>query len=224
MAAVDSDTESAKIRLLGEPVLREVARPVYSFADSIFIRESQLLYATLVEFRQKNKFGRAISAPQIGCSQRLIALHLDGAPRFIVNPEITWTSAESFTMWDDCMSFPTLLVRLQRARSISIHFQNESGTHQDWEHLDIATAELLQHEIDHLDGILAIDRAIDSESIILRETYSRMPEHFRTFVDYEIGTGSVFPSEGGVAHQQLSTYIHVEVCDGDGGGRKSKSS
>ena len=151
--------ETAKIRLLGEPVLREIARPVESFADPVFIRDSQLLYATLLDFRQTNKFGRAISAPQIGCRQRLIATHLHGEPHFIVNPEITWTSAECFTMWDDCMSFPSLLVRLQRARSISVHFQNASGKHEDWEHLDIATSELLQHEIDHLDGILAIDPA-----------------------------------------------------------------
>lgn len=194
MAAGDSKSEIAKIRLLGEPVLREVARTVESFADPIFIRDRQLLYATLLDFRQKNNFGRAISAPQIGCELRLVVLHLNGAPHFIVNPEITWTSAENFKMWDDCMSFPSLLVRLQRARSISIHFQNENGTHQDWEHLDLATSELLQHEVDHLDGILAIDRAIDRESIILRETYSRMPEHFRTLVDYEIDTGPVLPA------------------------------
>jgi len=178
--------EAAEIRLLGEPVLREIARPVESFDDPTFIRDSDLLYATLLDFRQKNQFGRAISAPQIGCRRRLIAMQLNGKRHFIVNPEITWTSAESFTMWDDCMSFPSLLVRLQRARSISIHFQNENGKHEDWEHLDIATSELLQHEIDHLDGILAIDRAIDRESIILRETYSRMREHFRKIVDYEI--------------------------------------
>jgi len=178
--------EAAKIRLLGEPVLREIARPVESFDDPTFIRDSDLLYATLLDFRQKNQFGRAISAPQIGCRRRLIAMQLNGERHFIVNPEITWTSAESFTMWDDCMSFPSLLVRLERARSISIHFQNENGKHEDWEHLDIATSELLQHEIDHLDGILAIDRAIDRESIILRETYSRMREHFRRIVDYEI--------------------------------------
>ena len=187
MAEVDSDTGPATISLLGEPVLREIARPVESFDDSVFNRDRRVLYATLLDFRQKNQFGRAISAPQIGCHQRLIAMHLNGEPHFIVNPHITWTSAERFTMWDDCMSFPSLLVRLERARSISIHFQNERGEQQDWDHLDIATSELLQHEIDHLDGILAIDRAIDRESIILRETYSRMPEHFRNYVDYEIG-------------------------------------
>ena len=181
MATLDL-AETAKIRLLGDPVLREIARPVESFDDPIFIRDIQVLYATLLDFRRKNKFGRAISAPQIGRGQRLIAMCLDGERHILINPEITWTSAERFTMWDDCMSFPALLVRLERAHSISIHFQNESGAHQDWERLDIATSELLQHEIDHLDGILAIDRAIDRESIILRETHSRMPEHFRKLV------------------------------------------
>ena len=187
MSALDPVIETARIRLLGDPTLREIASPVASFDDPIFIQNLQLLYATLLDFRRKSKFGRAISAPQIGCGKRLIAMCLDGERHIIINPEITWTSAERFTMWDDCMSFPTLLVRLERARSISIHFQNENGKHADWEHLDIATSELLQHEIDHLDGRLAIDRAIDRESIILRETYSRMPEHFRKLVDYEIG-------------------------------------
>jgi peptide deformylase len=184
---MDSVSDPAQIRLLGDPMLRAVASPIRSFDDPAFTIERQRLYATLLDFQRKNKFGRAISAPQIGCGKRLIAMHLNGEPHFIINPEITWTSTERFTLWDDCMSFPSLLVRLERARSISIHFQNEKGEHEDWEHLDIATSELLQHEIDHLDGILAIDRAIDRESIILRETYSLMQKHFRRLVDYEIG-------------------------------------
>ena len=145
MSKVDPASEPPKIRLLGDPALREIARPVESFDDPIFIRDRQVLYATLLDFHQENRFGRAISAPQIGCGQRLIAMHLNGEPHFIVNPEITWTSAERFIMWDDCMSFPSLLVRLERARSISIHFQNENGKPEDWEHLDISTSELLQH-------------------------------------------------------------------------------
>jgi len=190
MAGEDSTIEIARICLLGEPVLREIARPVDFFDGPIFIRDTQVLYATLLDFCQKHKFGRAISAPQIGYSKRLIAMYLDGERHILVNPEITWTSAERLTMWDDCMSFPSLLVRLERARSISVHFQSEKGEHEDWEHLDIATSELLQHEIDHLDGILAIDRALDRDSIILRETYSGMREHFRRLVDYEIGAGT----------------------------------
>jgi len=179
-------SEAAPIKLLGDPTLRTIAGAVESFDDPAFTLDRQRLYATLLEFRRRNKFGRAISAPQIGCGKRLIAMHLNSERHFIVNPEITWTSAERFTMWDDCMSFPSLLVRLERARSISIHFQDETGERKDWERLDIATSELLQHEIDHLDGVLAIDRAIGRDAIVLRETYVAMPEHFRNLVDYEI--------------------------------------
>jgi peptide deformylase len=178
--------EAGTIRLLGDPTLREIASRVESFDEPGFTLERRRLDATLRDFRRKHGFGRAISAPQIGFSKRLIAIRLNGNRYFIVNPEITWHSPERFTMWDDCMSFPSLLVRVERSCSISIHFQDESGRHQDWERLDMATSELLQHEIDHLNGVLAIDRAIDRESIILRETYSAMPEHFRKLVDYEI--------------------------------------
>ena len=105
-------------------------------------------------------------------------------------PEITWESADHLTMYDDCMSFPSLIVRLERARSISIHFQNEFGEWRDWDHLDTPTSELLQHELVHLNGVLAIDRTVDKSSIVMRETYSAMPDYFRRQVDYEIEIAS----------------------------------
>ncbi len=177
---------TAKIKLLGDPALRTVAKTVDSFDDPVFAAERQLLYTTLLDFRARNGFGRAISAPQIGSDKRLIAIHLNGIRHFIVNPEIIWSSEERFTMWDDCMSFPLLFVRLERSKSISIRFQEETGENKVWERLDMATSELLQHEIDHLNGVLAIDRAIDRDSIILRESYTKMAEHFQKLVDYEI--------------------------------------
>jgi peptide deformylase len=118
-------------------------------------------------------------------------MNLDGQIYIIVNPYITWTSRERFTMWDDCMSFPSVLVQLERYRSISLHFQDETGKHKDWEHLDISISELLQHEIDHLYGVLAVDRAIDKDSIIMREAFNAMPDHFRSLVDYQIGEVAV---------------------------------
>ena len=180
-------TKASEIRSLGDPVLRMMAQRVDKFDEPEFVSDRERLYSTLLEFRKSNNFGRAISAPQIGLSVRLIAMHLNGERHFIANPEVTWTSGNRFTMWDDCMSFPSLLVRLERSRSISIHFQNENGEHKDWERLDIATSELLQHEIDHLDGILAVDRAIDRDSIVMREAFLAYPEYFRSLVDYEIG-------------------------------------
>ncbi len=140
-----------------------------------------------MQFREKYGFGRAISAPQIGIHRRLIAMDLGDGPRLIVNPDVTWTSDETFTMWDDCMSFPGLLVRLRRAASISLRFRDERGDTQEWEHVGQAVAELLQHEIDHLDGVLAIDRALDRESIVLREVFDAQRSHFAGLVDYVIG-------------------------------------
>jgi len=174
------------IKLLGDRVLRQVSDLVKDFSNAEFIDNSRFLHATLTDFRRNYGFGRAISAPQIGINQRFIALNLGANPHLIVNPEITWTSENRFTMWDDCMSSPGLLVRLERYQSISLRFQNESGEYKEWNRLDIATSELLQHEIDHLDGILAIDRAIDKNSVIMREYFDENREVVNRQVDYTI--------------------------------------
>jgi len=89
-------------------------------------------------------------------------------------------------MWDDCMSFPWLMVRLRRHRSISLQYVDEDGRTREWRLLEQPSSELLQHEIDHLDGILAIDQALDRESIISREVYERDFSQFAKQVDYVI--------------------------------------
>jgi peptide deformylase len=99
---------------------------------------------------------------------------------------VTWRSDETFTMWDDCMSFPGLLVRVSRASSISIDYVDEKGTPKRWERLDRAASELLQHEIDHLDGILAVDRAEGLDALVLREAYEANRAHHDARVDYTI--------------------------------------
>ena len=187
MSQEDKETLRAMpIKLLGDPILRLISDPVKDFSNSEFINNAGFLHATLVEFRRKHGFGRGISAPQIGINQRFIALNLESNPQLIVNPEITWTSQDKFTMWDDCMSFPGLLVKLERYKSISLSFKNENGVYEEWNNLDIATSELLQHEIDHLDGILAVDRAIDKNSIIMREYFNKNREVVNQQVDYTI--------------------------------------
>jgi peptide deformylase len=89
-------------------------------------------------------------------------------------------------MWDDCMSFPDLLVRVERARSLSLEYVDEQGRRKEWRELDQASAELLQHELDHLDGVLAVDRAMGPESLVLRREYERNREYFDAQVDYTI--------------------------------------
>jgi len=155
--------------------------------DSQFLSERDMLIATLDKFRADMGFGRAISAPQIGVNKRLIALNLGKSNFCILNPVITNKSTETFTMWDDCMSFPWLMVKVQRHTSISISYIDEhDGSQKTWENIDQAVSELLQHEIDHLDGILAVDRALDKEAIISREVYTSNQQFFNSQVDYFI--------------------------------------
>jgi len=172
----------AEVLLLGDPRLRVRSSEVET-CDPI---EFDALAATLDEFRRTHGFGRAISAPQIGIAKRFIALNLGKGTFFIVNPVVTWRSEETFTMWDDCMSFPDLLVRVERAKSLSLEYVDEQGRRKEWRELDQPVAELLQHEIDHLDGILAVDRAMDAESLVMRREYERNRELFDAKVDYAI--------------------------------------
>ncbi len=84
------------------------------------------------------------------------------------------------------MSFPFLLVRVRRHSSISVRFLDDHGDVRIMEQLDRATSELLQHEIDHLNGILAIDHALDADAIVSREAFEESPDRFARQVDYVI--------------------------------------
>lgn len=125
------------------------------------------LHDTLMDFRSRYHAGRAIAAPQIGVMVRLIYMHID-KPLVLFNPAITRRSDEMIEVWDDCLCFPDLLVKVRRHKSCRIEYRDLA-----WRecHLDVEgdLSELLQHEYDHLDGILAVSRAIDGKSFALRE-------------------------------------------------------
>ena len=182
----EQPSRAAKVLLLGDPGLRKECRPVDGLSNSDFRFYRDRLHATLGAFRAEHGFGRAISAPQIGVALRFIAVNLGDEPFTMVNPEITWCSRETFTMWDDCMSFPSLLVRVRRHRGISVRYLDDLGNVKIMDKIDQSTSELLQHEIDHLNGILAVDHALDRESIVSREVFEENPEWFRSKVDHVI--------------------------------------
>jgi peptide deformylase len=185
-SGANESVQPARVLLLGDPGLRKVCRPVDDVASADFRYDRDRLHATLDAFRGEHGFGRAISAPQIGVAQRFIAVNLGDGPFTIVNPEITWSAPETFTMWDDCMSFPFLLVRVRRHRSISVRYVDDDGDIKVMDRLDQATSELLQHEIDHLDGVLAVDHALDRDAIVSRQVFEQSPELFADQVDYVI--------------------------------------
>ena len=125
----------------------------------------------ILAFREKYGQGRAIAAPQVGLLKRIIVLNI-AVPYPIYNPEFIEKSNEMVEIWDDCMSFPELFVRVRRHRSLKMKFRDRNWEEQVWE-LEGDMAELLQHEYDHLDGILATMRAIDNQSFRWRSPANR---------------------------------------------------
>ena len=158
------------IRQLGDPVLREVSTPIGDIASAAPILSD--LRDTLHEFQRTHGFGRGISAVQIGEPKRLIYLEFEGRAYCLHNPEYEWMSEERFRLWDDCFSFPNLLVWLERSVSVRVRYIDDAGAPQFVE-ASGPLSELLQHEMDHLDGVLAIDRALNRNSFSTREEYLR---------------------------------------------------
>jgi peptide deformylase len=159
-----------RILELGDPLLRAVSEPVSSASEARLILRD--LRATLHEFRRTHGFGRGISAVQIGELKRIIYLEFEGLPYCLINPSYERQSAQKLRLWDDCFSFPNLLVYLERSVSVSLRYLDQTGAAQRLEATG-ALSELLQHEMDHLDGILAIDRALDRHSFATRTEFQR---------------------------------------------------
>lgn len=159
-----------RIIQLGDPVLREISTSVGDAASAQQVLTD--LRDTLHEFQRTHGFGRGISAVQIAQPVRVIYIEFEGNPYCLINPEWEFLSEQKFRLWDDCFSFPELLVWLERSQTVRLRYLDEDGAPR---HLEAtgALSELLQHELDHLDAILAIDRALPGNSLCTREEWQR---------------------------------------------------
>ena len=162
-----SGTEPARARPIlvdGDPRLLVQAAPVAALDASVHA-DLDALGATLALHRQRHGFGRGIAAPQIGSARRMIVIDLGAGPIALINPQITWRSEDSFVVWDDCFSVPDQLVRVRRDCSISLTYRDAQFRERVWRRLPPDLSELLQHEIDHLDGVLMTQRATGPDAI-----------------------------------------------------------
>src|ERR1044071_5945263 len=160
-----------RIRLLGDPILRTRCEPITRPSSTAVRVIADDMRETLRDWQSRFGIGRAIAAPQIGAPVRIVHVEMD-RPWTLINPEIVDIGTEDFTVWDDCFSFPNLLVRVQRAHRIRIKYQDRKGEDHEID-LEGDRAELLQHEIDHLDGVLAVDRPQGLDPFCLREEWHR---------------------------------------------------
>jgi peptide deformylase len=198
------------VRVLGDPVLHAPSRPVESVRDAAAKAAAADAHAALAAFRVRHGFGRAISAPQVGHALRVIALDLGakGLGRITMfNPVLSVRTDEpQLTLWDDCMSVPGFLVRLRRYADLDVDFLDERGEARRLPRVGAALAELLQHEVDHLDGITVFDRlaqqtaeaaapdagrpAADASrtqlTVVHRDAYERDRRRFDAMVSYAI--------------------------------------
>ncbi|MCG6186058.1 peptide deformylase [Maribellus maritimus] len=150
------------ILLLGDPKLYEESAPVKKTELNELLPHFNLMFETVLDFQKKYGAGRGIAAPQIGLLKRIICLNID-KPVAIINPELKNPSNEMIELWDDCMSFPNLCVKVKRHKKLTLSFYDLNWEKQTWQ-LEDDMAELIQHEFDHLDGILAVQRAVDNKS------------------------------------------------------------
>ena len=160
------------VLLLGNPLLRAVCVRVRLYNTPELRALVRDMADTLHDFRRRNGFGRGIAASQIGDRRRVVFIDIDG-PLAMVNPEIVRASRQMMTLWDDCFSFPDLAVKLKRHLSVEVRYRDPEGK----EHLlkaRGALSELLQHEIDHVNGTLALDRAVDSRHIVYKSELEKL--------------------------------------------------
>lgn len=151
-----------ELLILGDEELYKTSEDVQqSELDSLKPRIDDL-HQIVTEFRETYGAGRAIAAPQIGLLKRIICFNVE-EPMTLINPRLHDKSDEMIELWDDCMSFPNLLVKVKRHKSCKISFRDLNWKEITWD-LNENLSKLFQHEYDHLDGILAIERAIDKRS------------------------------------------------------------
>ena len=160
---------------LGDPRLREVALPVEDPTTPEIAALVKDLADTLAHWRSTTGYGRGIAAPQLGVRQRVIFLQLPvEQPWPLVNPEIVERSEEKIIVWDACLSFLSIFMQVERNRTITVRYQDLAGERHEFRAGDDRNlSELLQHEIDHLDGILAVDRISDLKSLCTREEFEK---------------------------------------------------
>ena len=152
---------------LGNPQLYEISSPVTE-EDLPMVKEwVEDLHDTLMEYRKVYGAGRAVAAPQIGIQKRLLYMYLDKAYVFI-NPVMEFPDEEMYELLDDCMSFPGLMVNVRRYKRAVIRYYDMDMQSKEMK-LEGDLSELLQHEYDHLDGILATMRAVDNKSLIMEQ-------------------------------------------------------
>jgi peptide deformylase len=151
--AARRDAALAQIRRFGDPVLRTRARAIDRFDDAL--REEVARMGQLMD----DAIGVGLAATQVGVVHRLFVYRVQQQAELaaLINPEIEWSSRDSEAADEGCLSLPGVLVEVDRPVHVRVRAQNEFGEPITIEASGLE-ARVIQHELDHLDGVLILDR------------------------------------------------------------------
>ncbi len=156
------------IRTFGDPVLKTRAAPVDSFDESL-VRLTQDMLSTM-----RDNEGVGLAANQVGRLKRVFVAAIEDDEHVIVNPVLSDWSETTESAQEGCLSIPGILVDVERPTSVTVSGQDLSGEPLQIEASDLL-ARVLQHEVDHLDGVLILDRTDrPSRKAAMREWRERM--------------------------------------------------
>jgi peptide deformylase len=163
-----------KITQFGNPILRQVARRLD--VDEIAAPETQKLIADMRDYlNSSKKYGVGLAAPQVGQDIALSVIEIKQASLAIINPEIVETYGRRAPMWEGCISFGTSRVNFPyaqtvRYKKIRLKYFDERGVlhAKDFEGL---LAHVIQHEVDHLNGVLFVDRVKDTSTYMMKTEF-----------------------------------------------------
>jgi peptide deformylase len=165
-----------KVARMGHPVLRAKARAIERAQIQAPTVQKLIddMIETMVEYH-----GVGLAAPQVHESVRIFVASLDAGeeegahePMAIINPEVSPVGAELVEDWEGCLSIPDIRGRVPRAREVRVRAYDRQGERLELRAQDFA-ARIIQHESDHLDGILFFDRMRGFETLTFLDEYSR---------------------------------------------------
>jgi len=165
-----------ELRYYGDPVLRKAAAPVEKFDEEL----REFVNAMIEAMRREDGVG--LAAPQVGVSLRLAIVDAGGGeqePYVLINPEIVYSSQEREDYDEGCLSMPGITLKINRPSRVSVKAQNETGEPYVIENAEGLLARALQHEADHLNGILFIDHVSTVQRALLKGKLRKISEKQR---------------------------------------------
>jgi peptide deformylase len=144
-----------RVRICGDPCLRKKSVPVKEVGPS-----ERMVMSAMVETMHQSK-GVGLAAPQVGINRRFLVLDVGEGPMVIINPEIVKKTGSN-VLEEGCLSVPEITIMVTRPEEVTVHYTDENN-----EEIQLTCngllARVIQHEMDHLDGVLIVDYASDEE-------------------------------------------------------------